>query len=203
MTKSNNPGEDKAWELLTDLDPDQVCRGGSVSYDPGPRTYNVRSFDIDFQVSLRDKTISSSAPGSDVLLRRLGYFFRLSLLWYLVHAKDIACSGRPVKLEGIRGGEIFSKGSHVLPLEQLAGKYGRNKAGFLEKGKELGGESLLSGDAALRLHPLPRIPVVLTLWLEDEEFPARADLFFDSTCELQLPTDILWSIAMLSVLVLL
>ena len=71
------------------------------------------------------------------------------------------------------------------------------------KGKTLGGSIEQYGDASLRLYPLPRIPVVFSLWLEDEEFPARADLFFDSTCDLQLPTDIIWSIAMLCVLVLL
>ena len=102
------------------------------------------------------------------------------------------------KVGGHTGGEIFSKGSHVLPLEQLAGKYARDKARFLEKGYGTRWRVRTpAGDAALRLHPLPRIPVVLTLWLEDEEFPARADLLFDSTCELQLPTDILWSVAML------
>jgi len=57
-------------------------------------------------------------------------------------------------------------------------------------------------DAAVRLHPFPRIPVVVTLWLEDAEFPARADILLDSTCDLQLPTDVLWSIAMMSLLIL-
>ena len=59
------------------------------------------------------------------------------------------------------------------------------------------------GDASLQLLPLPRIPISLTLWLEDDEFPARVDIMFDSTCELQLPTDIIWSVAMMSALVML
>jgi hypothetical protein len=58
------------------------------------------------------------------------------------------------------------------------------------------------GDASLELHPFPRVPAVLVLWLKDEEFPARADLLFDSTCILQVPIDILWSIAMMTVLVM-
>jgi hypothetical protein len=41
------------------------------------------------------------------------------------------------------------------------------------------------------------------LWLEDDEFPARLDLLFDSTCAMHLPTDIIWSIAMMSVLIML
>ncbi len=89
-----------------------------------------------------------------------------------------------------------------MPVEKLAAQYGRNTTGFLERGKMLGGEEVKLADAAVRLHPFPRIPVVVTLWLEDAEFPARADVLFDSTCELQLPTDVLWSIAMMSLLIL-
>lgn len=203
MAENNNPGEDKAWEILATLKPEDVCKAATVTYDKATGRYRIRSFGMDFDLAVRERTITSAAPGSDVLLRRLGYFFRLSILWYLVGAKDIACTGRPVKLENVPGGDIFTKGSHVLPLDTVAQKYGKNKDGFIDKGKSLSGEMVKYGDAALQLSPLPRVPVILTLWLEDEEFPARADLLFDSTCGLQLPTDIIWSIAMLSVLVML
>jgi hypothetical protein len=202
MSGNNYPGEDKAWDMLSAMDPASVCKAAAVSYDAASSTYCARSFGMDFILDLRTRKISSSASGSGILLGKLGYFFRISVLWYLVSAKDIACTNRPVKLEHIRGGDIFTRGSHVLPLDSLAAVFGKNKRGFIEKGERLGGESMVRGDASLLLRPLPRIPVFLTLWLEDEEFPARVDLLFDSTCELQLPTDILWSIAMMSVLVM-
>lgn len=203
MAEVSNPGEAKAWEILSTLKPEEVCRAASVSYDAASEHYRVTSFGMEFSVSAKNRSITSSATGSNVLLQKLGYFFKLSILWYLVSARDIACTGRPVKLQSIRGGDIFTKGSHVLPLEPLAGKYGKDKEGFIKKGISLGGELVNLGDAALRLFPLPRVPVVLSLWLEDEEFPARADLLFDSTCDLQLPTDIIWSVAMMSALVML
>ena len=131
MADVNNPGQDKAWEKLSTLNPDDVCGAAAVSYDAVSERYWIKSFGMDFSVSMREKTITSSAAGSDVLLQKLGYFFRLSVLWYLVSAKDIACTGRLVKLQNISGGDIFTKGSHVLPLEPLAGKYGKNKEGFI------------------------------------------------------------------------
>lgn len=196
------PGEDKAWEILDSLDSMDVCRLAQVSYHTDSRTYTIRSFGMDFQVSLANKTVSSASPGSDVLQDKLSYFFRLSVLWYLVSSKEIDETGRLVKLESIRGGEIFSKGSHILPLEPLAQKYGKNCEGFIRKGRTLGGKPAQHADASIRLLPLPRIPVVLALWMEDDEFPARADLLFDSTCQLQVATDVLWSIAMMSVLMM-
>ncbi len=202
MAEGRNPGEDKAWEILATLNHDTVCRTAAVAYDAAAAAYIIKSFGMDFTVSVRDKTITGSAEGGTILLQKLGYFFRLSLLWYLVNAKDIACTGRLMKLEHIRGGDIFTKGSHTLPLEKVAKKYGKDKDGYIEKGKRFGAELVTMGDVSLRFFPLPRIPVILTLWLEDEEFPARADLLFDSTCGLQLPTDIIWSVAMMTVLMM-
>jgi hypothetical protein len=202
MPEIKNPGEDKAWEILASLTPKDVCKKAEVSYHDTLKSYVVPSFGLDYLVSVKDRTLSSEAPGSKVLLGRLGYFFRLSVLWYLVQAKDIDCTGRPVKLEQIKGGDIFTRGSHVLPLDLVANTYRNNTAGFIEKGERLGGQIMQHGDASLRLAPFPRIPAFLTLWKEDEEFPARVDLMFDSTCELQLPTDIIWSIAMMNLLIM-
>lgn len=203
MPGVTDAGENKAWSILETLRPEDVCKNAAVAFDPGSGSYLIKSFGMEFRVSLREKRITSQAKGSDVLLQRLGDFFRLSVLWHLVNAKDVPCSGRLVKLAYVKGGEIFTKGSHILPLERLALKYGRKRDDFLAKGRELGGEVLAMADAAVQLYPLPRVPVVLTLWLADEEFPARADLLLDSTCELQIPTDIIWSVAMMSVLVML
>jgi hypothetical protein len=58
------------------------------------------------------------------------------------------------------------------------------------------------GDAAVKLLPMPRIPVIFILWIGDDEFPPRADLLMDSTAPLHLPIDIIWSVAMLSTLVM-
>lgn len=200
MAATDNPGEEKAWALLASMNPEAVCRAAAAAYDAGSESYRLRSFGTYFDVSVRNRTISAPNPGSEMLLQKLACFLRLSVLWYLVNAKDIACTERLVKLESMKGGDIFTKGSHILPLGPLAQKYGKNKDAFLEKGMSLGGEPALFGDASLRLHPLPRVPVVLILWLENDEFPARADLLLDSTCRMQLPTDIIWSVAMLSVL---
>ena len=200
----HKPGEDKAWEILASLQPDYVCRAAGVVYDSERYVYVIKSFGMDFIITVKDRIISSEAVGSAPLLQRLSYFFKLSVLWYLVSVKDIACTGRLVKLEHLRGGDAFTKGAHVLPLEAIAERYGKDKEKFIQKGTSLGASRIENlGDIAIKLLPLPRVPIILSLWLEDEEFPARADLLLDSTCDLQLPTDITWSIAMMSVLMML
>jgi hypothetical protein len=196
-------GIQKAWEQLCALEPDAVRRTAAVGYDAASKTFTVRSFGQDIAVSLRDRTVSLLHPAPGGRTGEYSELFPLAVLWYLVLAKDVAPTGRLVRLEDLRGGDIFAKGSHVLPLEMVAERYGNDKEGFLKAGLDHGGEAVQQADAAVRIVPLPRLPVTMTLWLADEEFPARAGLLFDSTCGLQLPTDILWSLARLSVLTLL
>ncbi len=191
-------GIDKAWETLASMDPAGVARNSLVPYDAG--CYRLRCLHMDVGVCPAERRFIYPTPEAEALIKRLGYFFNHVALWYLVLAKDIALTGRHVKPESLRGGQIFYRGTHQLPLAALAGRWGSDPEGFVARGIALGGRRVQFGDAAIELHPAPRIPVTLILWAEDDEFPARADLLFDSSVDHQLPLDISWSAAMLTVL---
>lgn len=196
-------GECRAWEMLDSLDPEKVCSRAKVSYYRMLNKYTLNMFGKNIIVSLTGKAIHNDSKESDLLLNKLSDYSRLSILWYLVSAKEIAFTKKLVRPEDLKGGNIYSKGTHILPLDKLADKYGSSIHGFLKRGMEIGGEVLNYGDASLRLFPFPRVPVTIILWKGDNEFSPRSDLLFDSTCELQLPVDIIWSTAMMSVLVML
>jgi len=193
-------GEERIWETLAVLDPGEVCRRTDASYDTVLGLYTVESFAMDFSVAPKEKKLLSMSPGGEVFLQKLGYFFRLSVTGYLTLSKNVALAGGMVSPLNMKSGQLFFRGSHVLPLDRMAEKYAEDKEAFLKRGLELGGERLGYGDVSLRLLPLPRVPVVQILWVRDDEFPARAELLFDSSCELQMPIDVIWAVAMLSVL---
>jgi hypothetical protein len=196
-------GEEKAWEILRKLDPVLVSKNASVVFNQSGKAFTVRSFSQDFLVDIENKTIKSHDPAGNDILSRYGYFFIHCCIWYLIHAKDIPPTGRLVKPNNIKGGETFFQGSHTLPLHTVAYKYRDAREAFLQKGMELGAEQMEHGDCSIRLLPMPRMPVIIILWLKDDEFPARADLLLDSSCDLQMPLDIIWSFTMLSLLVML
>jgi hypothetical protein len=196
------PGEEKAWECLAGLDPSGTCSRTLAVFDGEAGRYTLKSFCTDIHISPSERKMSST-PEGDIILKRYGYFSVLSTLWYLTGAKEIPLSGELVSPTNLKGGQLFFRGTHVLPLDKLAEKYGKDAEGFLSRGKGLCGEKLGYGDASIRLFPFPRVPVVIILWKEDDEFPARADLLFDTTCMYHLPLDIVWSTAMMSVLIML
>ena len=195
-------GESKAWETLAGLRPKDVCSGAAATYDESSRAYTIRAFGIDFTLSLDSKTITSKDPKSVLFLERYKDFFRLSVLWYMTSAKDIPASGRLIRPLDVKGGQRFFSGTHILPLDCIEERFTLDKTGFIERGLKFGSEIASYGDAAIRLYPLPRVPVTIILWLQDEEYPARAGLFFDSTVDFQLSlSDMVWSVALMTVLV--
>lgn len=200
MLDGTQSGEEHAWGLLSDLDPEDVCRRADVSFDHPAGCFKLRLFSADILVCTRYRRISGDSPAADILLERLGGYARLSALWYLVGARDIPASGKLVKPGDMGGGEIYQRGTHVLPLDRIAERYGGDVPGFLARGRELGGEQTKYGDASLRFFPFPRVPVVLLLWKKDPEFAARAGLLFDSSARFHLPADVIWSTAMMSLL---
>jgi hypothetical protein len=197
-----SPGEEKAWDMIASRDHSVTGRNASVLFDEKRGCYVMRSFCTDVYIHPQERTIKSSTPEGEIIIGRYGYFFVHSCLWYLIHAKDIPLTGRLIKPVNLKGGEIFFRGSHALPLEGVARKYGHDREAFIRKGKELCGELLEYGDVSLGFLPLPRVPVTVILWVGDEEFPPGADLLFDSSCEMHLPLDIIWSIAMTTLLVM-
>ena len=196
-------GEQRAWDILAGLNPEDVSHRSKAAYDELSGAYILRLFSEEISVSPEDRKIRGDSLAVDFLLNGLRHYSRLSLLWYLIQSKDIPLSGKLINPGSVGGGLIFSKGSHILPLDKIAERYGNDIPGFLRRGGEFGGRQLDYGDASLRLFPFPRIPVVLLIWAKDKEFPARADLLFDATCSTHLPPDVIWSTAMLSILAML
>jgi len=197
-------GEAKAWETLVALKPKDVSAGAKAAWDATTGTYTIKSFGVDFVVSPAARSISSDDPQATLFLGRYRDFFLLALLWYMTSAKDIPPTERLIRPLDVKGGQRFFTGTHVLPLDRIQEKFGKDKAGFILRGLQFGAEIASFGDASVRLYPLPRVPVTVIHWLEDEEFPARTSLFFDSTVDYQISlSDIVWSVAMMSTLVLL
>jgi len=65
-------------------------------------------------------------PTGDLILNEICHLSRLSILWYLINAKDVQLSKKLVTPADVKGGQIYLKRSHALPLNQIAEKYDSN-----------------------------------------------------------------------------
>jgi len=196
-------GEEHAWDLLGRLPQQDVCRRALASYDHLKNRFSLPLLSQDIIVDTKSRQLAGASAEADALLERVADYATLSVLWYLIGARPVPLTGRLVKPGDMGSGEFFDRGTHVLPLQRIARRYGDNIEGFLAAGRCLGGEPQEYADASLRLPVFPRVPVVLLLWARDPEFAARANLLFDSSVRFHMPVDVIWSTAMMALLAML
>lgn len=196
-------GLQRAWEILSSISYEGIRHKSQAEFDKLAEHYILTLFNEKIYISPKKRLIWGGSKLANFILRELPHYSKVSILWYLIQSKDIPPSGNLISPREVDGGLIFTQGSHMLPLDKLIEKYANDTESFIKRGILLGGEYLNYGDASVKLFPFPRVPVTLLLWKHDEEFPARADILFDSTCSEHLPTDIIWSTAMMTILVML
>ncbi|MGA2193501.1 MAG: DUF3786 domain-containing protein, partial [Nitrospirota bacterium] len=175
-----------------EADPQTVCRNSGASYDEAAGIYKIEVLGEEYSVDPAGRTVTNSSDPA----RKHEYFIGLSTPIYLVKAKDIPPSGEMVK--ELKGGDFFFRGSHTLPLDAIAQKYARDRELFILAGKRFGGRPAGIGDASFTFNVFPRVVMAFALWLEDEEFEARASLLFDSNAGRHMALDVVWAMALVA-----
>lgn len=172
--------EEELWQGVQKRSPEEIAVCAMAEYDAGNRTFSIRVLNDRFVVDIDKKMISSPDP-----VRR-SHFLPLFLLHHLASARDLPLSNALVTPDQLTGGTFFFRASHELPLPKIAEKFDNNVEKFLEKGKRLGGEQATYGDAAVKVHLLPRVPLIFVLWKRDEEFESQVHLILDKSIEEQM-----------------
>jgi hypothetical protein len=188
------------WDALCTAQPEVLCARTGVTYDAARHRYLCRVLGQPVVIDLRSRQLTCESLLGKLMLERRDVFARLAILNYLVHVRNLAPAGRWVTPAELGSGPIYLRGSHILPTDEVAATFANAPDRFLERGRQLGGELLDYGDAAIRLLPLPRLPAGVVLWTADDEFPARISLLLDAACEKQVQADVVWAAAMLTLL---
>lgn len=121
----------------------------------------------------------------------------LAAVMYLVAARDVDLAGEWVSPRELLGGHFF-RGPHEIPVGRIVEHFGMDKRSFEIACQRRGGRPEPYADTACSFTLFPRLPVAVLLWLQDEEFPARASMLVDRTADQHLPPDAL--LAALSVM---
>jgi hypothetical protein len=189
------------WEQLADLDRQETARRAGCRYLAESDSFAILLLNAEYVVDPVGRTVRVQAEAGAA--PDAGYAQQLCILAYLVHAQELPPAGQLVSAERLDPGGFFFRGSHRLALEDLAHAFGSDPQLLHETGRLLQAAPRAFGDASIELSVLPRIPATLIVWAADEEFGARASILFDRHATVQLPLDVLFAAAALTIRVVL
>jgi len=115
------------------------------------------------------------------------------LLHYMSAIEIPAATGHWISYREIPGAAFYFGAFLKRAVEPLKKVFGQNLSGFSRAAEKLRAREIESGDAAFEFKALPAVPLQLILWTGDEEFPAEANILFDSTIgQILSPEDVAW-----------
>jgi len=181
------------WDELGGVDPSEVCRRALAGYDESEKAYKLRLLNDDLLVyPWERKVVRASAPVSESDPPP-DFNTILVSVHYLLKAREIPIANEYITESQVTDGAFFFKGPHALASWRIEKRFGDNAAGFMEKGKLIGGKPISFGDVGLELLVLPRVQIAYILWEADDEFPARSQILFDDSAEKHFALDVLWA----------
>lgn len=109
---------------------------------------------------------------------------RLVILHYLDLADGSALSGKEITFGQMRSGMVRGGGIDRKCEQTIQRMKDLDEDMLAQICKSMGGEQIASNaDVAYRIPFLPNFPVVLKIWLPDEEFPASGRMLLDSSAD--------------------
>ena len=176
-----------ALDTLSKLELERCCSNAGFSLDLG--SPGIKQVQIPYLGDSYTLTVDKDTILFDDTSGPLKIPDQVLLLHYLITA-----TGTPVADEWITFREVPSGPFYYAAFVKRAivplGKWFGGKPSILDGIAPVIGQVLPSpGDKALKIFALPRVPVVLSLWKGDEEFPPEANLYFDQSIASYLPTE--------------
>ncbi len=109
------------------------------------------------------------------------YTLKLLTLLYLDRADGTPIANHWIPYRELSDGLFYSKSFSDTVEERIRSRFARGPGEMIAAALSLGGEAVEQGDAAIILRTFPRIPLLIIVWGEDEEFSASCNILFDAS----------------------
>lgn len=180
---------DRAQDLRVSLrfqDPGQVAARSGASYlELGPGRGELR-------IPLWGNACILSWPelvGWDYKDDPLPDLQQALLLYYLIKADDAPLTNTWVSFADLPNGRMYNRAFQGYSGDEVAKSFGPDLEGFKQACSVSGGKEISVGDASFNFQALPRVPLLFTYWLGDDDFPSSCKILFDESVHHYLPID--------------
>lgn len=116
-------------------------------------------------------------------------FQQALLLYHLVTADGASLTGKWVSFADLPDGRMYNTAFQGYSGDEIVKKFGLDLDAFRLACARAGGREVEIGSASVLFQALPRVPLMTTYWLGDEDFPSSCKILFDESASHYLPID--------------
>lgn len=176
-TNSFADTHDIYWKRIGNTSPSETVKNTGVIFDPGKKIFKVRIIDEIYDVDPQNRIITCEK----ILPSKINFEIMVIAVTYLSLGEDKLISGEWVSEKTLPGGAVFFEGVHSLPANEIINEFGNDTERISKRCEALGGMKIegIKSDIDAEFQLLPKFPVRMMYWKEDEEFPARVCFYFD------------------------
>jgi len=173
----------EAREQFAQGNPKTMAELSSAEYDPEKKVFRLTYFNKLCRISYPEGTIDCPQDATPLPLEE-----QALILQYLTQATGVELSGKWISYAELPYGMLHYRPFQTEAVVPLTETFGGQPGKLLQLARALGGEEIGIGDVGIMIPVFPRLPVAVILWTADEEFPARANMVFDSSAPAYLST---------------
>jgi hypothetical protein len=115
--------------------------------------------------------------------------FQALLLYYLLTADGTAPTGKWVSFADLPDGRMYNAAFQGYSGDEIVKAFGFDLIAFRSACLKDAGKPVEVGSASFVIQALPNLPLLVTYWLGDEDFPSSCKILFDSSAAHYLPID--------------
>src|SRR5262245_59327509 len=119
--------------------------------------------------------------GYDNRAEPLANFQLAFLLYHLLTADGTPLSGKWVSFADLPDGRMYNAAFQGYSGDEVVKIFGMNLDAFKRACRAVGGVEIDLASASFTFQPLPQVPLLVTYWLGDEDFPSSCKILFDDT----------------------
>ena len=176
-----------ALDALAGRDLDRCCSNGGLSLE------RVSGDEKRLLIPYLGRTYRLAVGGGKMAFEEESHPRKIAdqvlLLHYLITATGAPVEERWITFREVPSGSFYYPSFVKRAIVPLVRSLGQRPEVLEKVGGAMGEVVSLPGDQALKIWALPRVPVVLSLWKGDEEFPPEGNVYFDASIASYLPTE--------------
>jgi len=175
MSRRGENPFDEPTERLKSSDPEKIAPLSGATWEPGGVSGRLLLPVLGgtFEVAWPDITIDGPPLTASFSMKLLS-------LIYLCTTDGTLPSGTWIAYRELPGGRFYEPVVQRSIEAPLAQAYAFDTTHFAAAARRLGGNALSLGDVSCSIPMFPNVLLAFIVWRGDEEFPARAQVLFDS-----------------------